>query len=240
MGVVRRSGTLLSAKKHGRRAQHWSANRVLLRALQSKRCPPAGSAVQAMFARFQPPGQVLDRLAGLPERSRATVLSAMPVRISAAGRVVSDLRPRGAHSSPLAALQAVGPRLAPGPSRRGWRLGAHVERLIRDLSKPFQAIQVSRLQKAAAGAAVGSTCSRDLTIPKGSSGSRSGLRPERPASLLAQEHAIDREWERMVRAWFEKRLWTDGAPPANLAEVMAGGAIGMRRTTMCTGAMATR
>jgi AcrR family transcriptional regulator len=52
------------------------------------------------------------------------------------------------------------------------------------------------------------------------------------ASLVAREHAIDREWELVMGVWFEKRLPADGDQPAHFAKVMAGAAIGVIRATM--------
>ena len=51
-------------------------------------------------------------------------------------------------------------------------------------------------------------------------------------SLVARENAIDREWERVMAAWFETRLPVDGEQPALFAKVMAGAAIGVIRATM--------
>ena len=51
-------------------------------------------------------------------------------------------------------------------------------------------------------------------------------------ALVARENAIDREWERVMAAWFETRLPKDRDEPALFAKVMAGAAIGVIRATM--------
>ncbi|MFT4706137.1 MAG: AcrR family transcriptional regulator [Bradymonadia bacterium] len=51
-------------------------------------------------------------------------------------------------------------------------------------------------------------------------------------SLIAREHAIDRQWEEAIAAWFEPRLPVPEHQRELTAKVVSGAAIGVIRATM--------